>query len=115
MERKKIIRKVFTTPDWKEVARPRVSAASNHFLIDTNREMVFCRHCRDLCDAIELADFTMYWCPNKLCENVYEFRHLAEGQWVLREYGGIFNEPEISAKFDLLILNALAAGRKTQP
>jgi hypothetical protein len=40
MERKTIIRKVFTTPDWKEVARPRVSSASNHFLIDTNREPV---------------------------------------------------------------------------
>jgi hypothetical protein len=72
MEPKKIIRKVFTTPDWKEAARPRVSSASNHFLIDTNREMVFCRHCRDLCDAIELADFTMYWCSDKLCENIFE-------------------------------------------
>lgn len=101
---------------YKTDTKQNFSAASNTFLIDHGDPIrVRCLRCKEWCQAIELPEFTMYFCTSVFCTNILELRHMIDGTWELHDYSGLIQEKQVIADLEKLLEQALQSKDSKPP
>ena len=75
------------------------------FLIDLSARRVFCASCGRICKSLPLADFTLFWCAGKACDNTEEVRWYPGNVWKVFAVSETLRENSISEVTADLILS----------
>jgi hypothetical protein len=82
------------------------------FMIDLSKEKVFCRMCRKVTVSLDLLDYTLYWCKNRVCDNTQEVRRYPDGTWKIFDFIEIWDASSRSEILNELVMLIKSGARR---